>query len=115
VSGKKIGSEALTKLQWTTIFDVGLHSLSFPPTHRPTSKIVVHCSFVKASLPLFFPDTQTYVKDCGPLYLREGFTPSLFLTYVCVSGKKRGSEALRKLQWTTIFDVGLCVGEKERE
>jgi hypothetical protein len=49
------------------------------------SKIVVHCSFAKASLPLFFPDTQTYVKDCGPL------------------------------QWTTLFDVGLCVGEKERE
>ena len=24
VSGKKKGSEALTKLQWTTIFDVGL-------------------------------------------------------------------------------------------
>jgi hypothetical protein len=29
-----------------------------------------------------------------------------------VSGKKRGSEALAKLQWTAIFDVGLCVGEK---
>ena len=29
-----------------------------------------------------------------------------------MSGKKRGSEALTKLQWTTIFDVGLCVGEK---
>ena len=28
-------------------------------------------------------------------------------------GKKRGSEALAKLQWTTIFDVGLCVGEKK--
>jgi hypothetical protein len=99
--GEKIGSEALTKLQWTTIFDVGLcvgekyrdlrqrlwstvaslrlHSLSFSPTHRPTSKIVVHCSFLKASLPIFF------------------------------------REALRKLQWTTIFDVGLCVGGKERE
>ena len=34
---------------------------------------------------------------------------------VCVSVKKRGSEALAKLQWTAIFDVGLCVGEKERE
>ena len=30
-------------------------------------------------------------------------------------GKKRGSEALTKLQWTAIFDVGLCVLEKERE
>ena len=32
-----------------------------------------------------------------------------------MSGKKIGSEALRKLQWTTIFDVGLCDGEKDRE
>ena len=32
-----------------------------------------------------------------------------------MSGKKRRSEALAKLQWTTIFDVVLCVGEKERE
>ena len=32
-----------------------------------------------------------------------------------MSGKKRGSEALAKLQWTTIFDVVLCVGEKDRE
>ena len=32
-----------------------------------------------------------------------------------MSGKKRGSEALTKLQWTTIFDIGLCVGEKDRE
>ena len=32
-----------------------------------------------------------------------------------MSGKKRGSEVLTKLQWTTIFDVGLCVGEKDRE
>ena len=32
-----------------------------------------------------------------------------------MSGKKRGSEALTKLQWTTIFDVVLCVGEKERK
>ena len=56
MSGKKIGSEALTKLQWTTIFDVGL-----------CAKIVVHCSFVKASLPILSPDTQTYVEDCGPL------------------------------------------------
>ena len=32
-----------------------------------------------------------------------------------MSGEKRGSEALVKLQWTTIFDVVLCVGEKERE
>ena len=32
-----------------------------------------------------------------------------------MSGKKIGSEALTKLQWTTIFDVGLCVGEKDRE
>jgi hypothetical protein len=31
-----------------------------------------------------------------------------------VSGKKKGSEGLTKLQWTTIFDVGLCVGEKDR-
>ena len=30
-----------------------------------------------------------------------------------MSGKKIGSEALTKLQWTTIFDVGLCVGEKK--
>ena len=29
-----------------------------------------------------------------------------------MSGKKIGSEALTKLQWTTIFDVGLCVGKK---
>ena len=28
---------------------------------------------------------------------------------------KRGSEALTKLQWTAIFDVVLCVGEKERK
>ena len=32
-----------------------------------------------------------------------------------MSGKKKGSKALTKLQWTTIFDVDLCVGEKERE
>ena len=32
-----------------------------------------------------------------------------------MSGKKRGSEALAKLQWTAIFDVGLCVRENERE
>ena len=32
-----------------------------------------------------------------------------------MSGKKRGSEALTKLQWTAIFDVGLRVGEKDRE
>ena len=32
-----------------------------------------------------------------------------------MSGKKIGSEALTKLQWTTIFDVGVCVGEKDRE
>jgi hypothetical protein len=32
-----------------------------------------------------------------------------------VSGKKIGSDALAKLQWTTVFDVGLCVGEKDRE
>ena len=32
-----------------------------------------------------------------------------------MSGKKIGSEALTKLQWTTIFDVGLCDGEKDRE
>ena len=32
-----------------------------------------------------------------------------------MSGKKIGSEALTKLQWTAIFDVGLCVEEKERE
>ena len=32
-----------------------------------------------------------------------------------MSEKKIGSEALAKLQWTTICDVGLCVGEKERE
>ena len=30
-------------------------------------------------------------------------------------GKKIGSEALAKIQWTTVFDVVLCVGEKERE
>ena len=32
-----------------------------------------------------------------------------------MSGKKRGSEALAKLKWTAIFDVGLCVRENERE
>ena len=32
-----------------------------------------------------------------------------------MSDENRGSEALTKLQWTTIFDVGLCVGIKERE
>ena len=32
-----------------------------------------------------------------------------------MSGKKIGSEALTKLQWTTIVDVVLCVGEKEKE
>ena len=32
-----------------------------------------------------------------------------------MSGEKRASEALAKLQWTTIFDIGLCVGEKDRE
>ena len=32
-----------------------------------------------------------------------------------MSGKKRGSEALTKLQWTAIFDVVLCAGVKERE
>ena len=30
-------------------------------------------------------------------------------------GKKIGNEALTKLQWTAIFDVGLRVGEKDRE
>ena len=32
-----------------------------------------------------------------------------------MSGRKIGSEAFSKLEWTTVFDVGLCVGEKERE
>ena len=32
-----------------------------------------------------------------------------------MSGKKIGSEALTKLQWTAMFDVVLCVGEKEKE
>ena len=32
-----------------------------------------------------------------------------------MSGIKIGSEALTKLQWTAIFDIGLCVGENERE
>ena len=32
-----------------------------------------------------------------------------------MSGEKRASEALAKLQWTTIFDVGLCVGGKREE
>ena len=32
-----------------------------------------------------------------------------------MSGKKIGSEALTKLQWTAIFDVGLCVVGKEKE
>ena len=32
-----------------------------------------------------------------------------------MSGEKRGSEAIVKLQWTAIFDVGLCVVGKERE
>ena len=32
-----------------------------------------------------------------------------------MSAKKIVSETLKKLQWTTIFDVGLCVGEKDRE
>ena len=32
-----------------------------------------------------------------------------------MSGEKRGSEALVKLQWTEIFDVVLCVGGKERK
>ena len=32
-----------------------------------------------------------------------------------MSGENRGSEALVKLQWTTIFDVGLFVGGKERK
>jgi hypothetical protein len=32
-----------------------------------------------------------------------------------VSGKKKGSEVLPKLQWNAIFDVGLCVRDKERE
>ena len=32
-----------------------------------------------------------------------------------MSWKKIGSEALANLQWTAIFDVGLCVGDKERE
>ena len=32
-----------------------------------------------------------------------------------MSGKKIGSEALTKLEWTTIFDVVLFFGEKEKE
>ena len=32
-----------------------------------------------------------------------------------MSGKKRRSEVLTKLQWTAIFDVVLCAGVKERE
>ena len=32
-----------------------------------------------------------------------------------MSGKKIGSEALTKLQWTAFFEVVLCVGEKEKE
>ena len=39
---------------------------------------------------------------------------AIFDVVLCV-GEKRGSEALTKLQWTTIFDVGLCVGEKKRK
>ena len=40
---------------------------------------------------------------------------TIFDVGLCVGEKKIGSEALAKLQWTAIFDVGLCVGEKERE
>ena len=32
-----------------------------------------------------------------------------------MSGEKRGSEALVKLQLNAIFDVVLCVGGKERK
>jgi hypothetical protein len=32
-----------------------------------------------------------------------------------MSRENRESEALTKLQWTAICDVGLCVLEKERE
>ena len=32
-----------------------------------------------------------------------------------MSGEKRASEALVKLQWTAIFDVVLSVGGKERK
>ena len=32
-----------------------------------------------------------------------------------MSGKMRAREAITKLYWTPIFDVGLCVGEKDRE
>ena len=39
---------------------------------------------------------------------------TIFDVGLCV-GDKRGSEALTKLQWIAIFDVGLCVGEKERK
>ena len=40
---------------------------------------------------------------------------TIFDVGLCVGEKKIGSEALTKLQWTAIFDVGLCVGEKDRE
>ena len=39
---------------------------------------------------------------------------AIFDVGLCV-GEKRGSEALVKLQWTAIFDVVLCVGGKERK
>ena len=32
-----------------------------------------------------------------------------------MSGTKIGNEALTTLEWTEIFDVGLCVGGKEKE
>ena len=32
-----------------------------------------------------------------------------------MSGENRGSEALAKLQWTTVFDVGLYVGGEREE
>ena len=39
---------------------------------------------------------------------------AIFDVGLCV-GEKRGSEALTKLQWTAIFDVGLRVEENDRE
>ena len=82
---------------WSTVASLRLHSLSFPPTHRPASTIAVHCSFVRASLPLFFHDTEIYVKNCGLLWLRYILTPSHFPRHT----------DLRQRLWSTVASLRL--------
>ena len=55
----------------------------------------------------------------GKMRGSEGLTKlqwtAIFYVGLCVGEKIEGVKPLTKLQWTRVFDVGLCVGGKERK